>query len=349
MIWLSEWKAHRQAEDSEKRKRAEELHRWKTEASRVDPSNTPSEIAGAAKNDSSSCKVPRPNRETSSRPSAPQEYTVLEDKYNHLHYRYNMLQKAHKDTLEKYRSSSKSCKLWEKHSEELDQQVQARGLKIKKLEAKLAVFSARSQGVPPNGLGSSPPGNGSNPQSNMEMVEPISKEDKGLPIADTTQSCSTEDDSSRGAPDVTAQAGKAPDDTALADITSDLPPLPLDQTRPVEDDPAIETEQSSDAPIVVSERCLRKRKIGDDTAEGGPPQTRIKTEDGSDPILTNEQHCFAPHESIDFDDEERRVETPRKPREPVPPHSPTRIVTHAPSTDATGTSKHLGMPSTDPS
>ena len=89
-----------------------------------------------------------------------------------------------------------------------------------------------------------------------------------------------------------------------------LPPLPVTDGSKVADAP-IKDEPSSDAPVVVSERPVRRRNEGNSSLKD-PAVTRVKIEEGSDPAVTDEQCNFVPHESIDFDDGEDSLSTPRR-------------------------------------
>ncbi|KAK4219662.1 DNA repair protein endonuclease SAE2/CtIP C-terminus-domain-containing protein [Rhypophila decipiens] len=96
-----------------------------------------------------------------------------------------------------------------------------------------------------------------------------------------------------------------------AEESDELPRLP---TQPVEENIArIKQEPSSDRPIVVSERALRKRK-NVNHGSGMPPARRLKTEHNgsSDPVITGTAAAFSPHSSIDLDGEQGEVMTPRK-------------------------------------
>ncbi|KAL2196102.1 DNA repair protein endonuclease SAE2/CtIP C-terminus-domain-containing protein [Corynascus similis CBS 632.67] len=99
-----------------------------------------------------------------------------------------------------------------------------------------------------------------------------------------------------------------------SDSAARLPTIPPNMI--VEPDIAIKEEPSSDAPVIVSERCVRKRKYADDNTAMAAPPRRIKSEQStsSDPVITGEVPVFCPHESIDLDEEERWIPTPRKPR-----------------------------------
>ncbi|UKZ91132.1 uncharacterized protein TrAFT101_006127 [Trichoderma asperellum] len=92
--------------------------------------------------------------------------------------------------------------------------------------------------------------------------------------------------------------------------TEDLPPLPApsDDQDPVD----IKQEPSSDLPVVVSERSLKRRRVEDDTCTIATVP-RIKAEpNNSSPITASEHYQFNIQESIDLDDIAQRITTPRK-------------------------------------
>ncbi|KAL2261829.1 hypothetical protein VTK26DRAFT_3213 [Humicola hyalothermophila] len=78
----------------------------------------------------------------------------------------------------------------------------------------------------------------------------------------------------------------------------------------------VKQEPSSDVPVVVSERSLRKRKHQDEDTDAPGTSHRIKREQNtsSDPIITAEIPIFRPHESMDFDEDAYGTPTPRKQR-----------------------------------
>ena len=96
-----------------------------------------------------------------------------------------------------------------------------------------------------------------------------------------------------------------------------FPPLPpLRHTSPGLQDISIKPEPSSDEPVVVSERVVRKRRH-DSEDDMPPPRTRIKKETtslSSDPVLTEEHVTFQPHESLDLDEGNVGLPTPKKQR-----------------------------------
>lgn len=120
------------------------------------------------------------------------------------------------------------------------------------------------------------------------------------------------------------------DNTAADEL--DLPPHP----KPAAESPLmiVNAEPSSDVPVVISARTLRKRKYDRDEAENTRVQ-RIKLEHSSSsgPEVVAEANHLSPAESIDFD-EEVHVPTPRKRR--------ARLYTDS---EGTPLPKTAGMPS----
>lgn len=92
-----------------------------------------------------------------------------------------------------------------------------------------------------------------------------------------------------------------------------LPDLPRQENLPVEAE--IKKEPSSDIPVVVSERSVRKRKrLG--TGDQQPSPARLKHEDDeSDPLVTADLCDFSPATSVDLDESGTRLDTPRKHRQ----------------------------------
>lgn len=92
--------------------------------------------------------------------------------------------------------------------------------------------------------------------------------------------------------------------------SEDLPPL----TKNGQDqDPVfIKPEPSSDLPVVVSERKVKKRRV-EDAGYTSATTPRIKAEpDDSSPIAASEHYQFNIQESIDLDDIAQKITTPRK-------------------------------------
>ncbi|KAJ9156546.1 SAE2-domain-containing protein [Pleurostoma richardsiae] len=75
----------------------------------------------------------------------------------------------------------------------------------------------------------------------------------------------------------------------------------------------VKEEPSSDGPVFVSERLVRKRKRDEDSGRDNIPTMKSES-DGSDPMFTAETYHFSPHESIDLETAALHIITPRKRR-----------------------------------
>ncbi|KAK7402765.1 hypothetical protein QQX98_011474 [Neonectria punicea] len=93
----------------------------------------------------------------------------------------------------------------------------------------------------------------------------------------------------------------------------DLPELP---TQNEVDDVQIKNEPSSDLPVVVSERAVRKRKRdGPEPTESPLRKVKHELSIGSSPILSMREDATDLQESIDLGDVAQRISTPRKRKE----------------------------------
>ncbi|POR39303.1 Uncharacterized protein TPAR_00482 [Tolypocladium paradoxum] len=122
-------------------------------------------------------------------------------------------------------------------------------------------------------------------------------------------------------PPITAMTTTANEERMVSNMPSDstqgetedgseeqLPQLRVDDLVPVKQEP------SSDAPVVVSERAVKKRKC-----ESGPDATepRLKADPGDDssPVVPTGRYASNTQESLDLGDIEQRMTTPRKRKE----------------------------------
>lgn len=98
-------------------------------------------------------------------------------------------------------------------------------------------------------------------------------------------------------------------------VTQDTVLLPhLPRNASLSGDVVIKDEPSSDGPIIVSERSVRKR-MRDDPASEAPTARRVKSEHtSSDPVFMRESRGFSPQESIDLDNGQDPMTTPKKRR-----------------------------------
>ncbi|KJZ76847.1 hypothetical protein HIM_03724 [Hirsutella minnesotensis 3608] len=97
-----------------------------------------------------------------------------------------------------------------------------------------------------------------------------------------------------------------------------LPTLPRD--GPGEEN-SIKNEPSSDTPVFVSERAVRKRKRDDDSLpEAITPRPKVEPEGDSSPILSMIRFASASQENVDLGNIAKKIMTPRKQKETPQPH-----------------------------
>lgn len=102
------------------------------------------------------------------------------------------------------------------------------------------------------------------------------------------------------------------DSTQGESEANDLPSLSTTAEAP--SDPLVKNEPSSDSPVVVSERPVKKRRSGDGTT-GTRPLVRVKEESEQNSTrVIGESRLAASQESIDLGNT-THMTTPRKPRE----------------------------------
>ncbi|KAI1662776.1 SAE2-domain-containing protein [Daldinia decipiens] len=265
-----------------------------------------------------------------------EEYLKLNGNYTKLHEKYLELEDAHAKLNQRLRDKTKAYNQWMDHANQLDELCKKRSRIIKKLEAKLDAGAAATSGprdgsfssdvsVPPTNtdqvaaresIGSDVPD-----QPRYTRLDPLLKETPLIwPPTNVDENGS--DSPRRVSPPEAMRIKTASHISPEKNITTgsescvstvegesyQLPPFPKHRnTNPRE--VLIKTEPSSDPPVIVSERCVRKRKHDDRQTEN---VTKVKTEDSSDPLIMDERQHFMPHESIDFDAEGGRVITPRK-------------------------------------
>ncbi|KAI3322438.1 SAE2-domain-containing protein [Xylariaceae sp. AK1471] len=253
------------------------------------------------------------------------ELLHADKKHGKLHGKYLDLQDALDKSRQLLRERTAAYHQWVNHAEQLKEQSMKRARRIKKLEAKLAEASQESLNL----SFSSDAGDVGvvDEPATLTPIHPYQRNESIAPIPDLVmipqyrpRASALIDDVSKSRSPVIAR--NLPEtshssliletgDSQRMNKTSCLPPLP--QTcKSTEEEIQIKAEPSSDTPVVVSERCVRKRKnIGNDK-EDTPAYTKVKIEHNPEPMASNERRLFAPHESIDFDAESPRVRTPKK-------------------------------------
>ncbi|KAI1650104.1 SAE2-domain-containing protein [Daldinia loculata] len=265
-----------------------------------------------------------------------EEYLKLNGNYTKLHEKYLELEDAHVKLNQRLRDKTKAYNQWMDHANQLDELCKKRSRIIKKLEAKLDAAAAAASGPLDGSFSSDTPV----PPTNKDQVaarESIDSDVPGQPrstrpdpllketplIWPPTNVDENGSDSPRRvsplepmrirtasqiSPEKNITTGSESCVSTVDGESYTLPPFPQHRdTNPRE--VLIKTEPSSDPPVIISERCVRKRKHDDGQTEN---VSKVKTEDSSDPLIMDERQHFMPHESIDFDAEGGRVVTPRK-------------------------------------
>ncbi|KAI0538190.1 DNA repair protein endonuclease SAE2/CtIP C-terminus-domain-containing protein [Xylaria digitata] len=254
------------------------------------------------------------------------EFLRVDKKYAKLYDKYLNLRDALSKSSDLVRERTTMYQQWVDHAKQLGEQSQKRAQRIKKLEAKLAEMcheplnlsfssdvwgvemaaeSASSTPIPPNQceqfdiatptlvpVPQNRPGASARIDDAGRPKSPL----KSRSVPEVSQS-----DLDLGTPDLPKTNGIAPC----------LPPLPQNR-EPVVGGQHIKSEPSSDTPVVVSERCIRKRKYHGGDEKDVPTSIKLKIEHSPEPQSTDEAQDFTPPDSIDFDTGSRRVETPRK-------------------------------------
>ncbi|KAI0185153.1 DNA repair protein endonuclease SAE2/CtIP C-terminus-domain-containing protein [Xylaria flabelliformis] len=255
-------------------------------------------------------------------PELKAEFLRMEKKHAKLHNKFLDLQAALNKSNELVRERTATYHHWVDHAKQLNEQSLKRSRKIKKLEAKLAEISQE-----PFNLCSSSDAGDVEVGAEPTIVAPIqsdqprqSNRSKQALIHQTRVLPRIEDDSIARSPSLSRnifesdRSGLTSEMNHLRKTNESLPCLPpLPPSHEFTDDELhIKAEPSSDTPVVVSERCVRKRKNANSDEEGIPASSRVKTEHSPEPQSIGERRNFAPEESIDFDTDYRAVETPRK-------------------------------------
>jgi hypothetical protein len=241
-----------------------------------------------------------------------------EKEYAKLAMRYTALEQRHDETQRSARRYRESRDNWMRYAESLE-------VKVKKMKRKppprhekaddrtavpISATAQRAQAA----TGSSLSGQTALESDTSPTPEPLASSrprvnaaEEPLNRAETTPASPTVMPSHIG--------GSAEEETEdEGEGAAELPPIPPDMAT---DFPTtIKQEPSSDLPVVVSERTIRKRKHPEDHVGTPTPARRIKSEQStsSDPVVTGEAAVFCPHESIDLDDEENGMPTPRRQR-----------------------------------
>ncbi|KAI1492551.1 DNA repair protein endonuclease SAE2/CtIP C-terminus-domain-containing protein [Biscogniauxia mediterranea] len=261
------------------------------------------------------------------------EYWKLESNYAKLHDKYKELEDAHAESTRLLRERTTVYHQWVNHAKKLNEQAQNRSRKIKKLEAKLAEvtrnplllsFDSDTENVQPTEQRersifkktfSEVSGD-----ITLARLDNVSRSPSALPppLGNNDREPRSSTEISRVSIPMAIKSREARNDRQQINDQEDeeeddeAPSLPpLLRNKSVSSQVFIKSEPSSDTPVVVSERSLRKRKHGDDEPATAVP-SRVKTEHSSDPLIFDEQRRFSASESVDFDFVGQNIQTPRK-------------------------------------
>ncbi|KAK8138826.1 DNA repair protein/CtIP [Apiospora sp. TS-2023a] len=242
------------------------------------------------------------------------EYGALDGKYRKLRSQTADLVQANETLQSELRERTKTTHSWKEYATRQKECAEKRKGLIKRLKEELA---AATNNVSLDSSFTSD----TNPNSPNPQVSDAVEAQGALRTRDTPslEPLAQNDDSA------VLQHGKSPNELDEEDKTPNgcgdgqaveeptLPPIPLTHDSEVADAP-IKDEPSSDIPVVVSERPVRRRRNEGNSSLKYPASTRVKNEEGSDPAITDDQRNFVPHESIDFDDGEESLSTPKRSR-----------------------------------
>ncbi|KAI1467880.1 SAE2-domain-containing protein [Daldinia caldariorum] len=264
-----------------------------------------------------------------------EEYIKLNGNYTKLHAKYLELEDAHSKLNQRLREKTKAYNQWMDHANQLDELCKKRSRIIKKLEAKLDSAAAVASGPFDESFSSDTPvpplrkpqvaaresvdSDVHDDQGATRFTPSLERAPPGQPTAikvgrnrnNSPDRVSSEPIRAKTVSRVSPERNTTTvSESCISTVDGEsyqLPPLPQNRDTNAAE-ALIKTEPSSDPPVIVSERCVRKRKHDDRTEN----ITNIKTEDSFDPLVIDERPHFMPQESIDFDADGVRVVTPRK-------------------------------------
>lgn len=242
------------------------------------------------------------------------EYGILDGKYKKLRSQTADLVQANEKLQSELRERTKTTHSWKEYATKQQECAEKRKSQIKRLKEELATST--------NSITLS--------SSFTSDTNPNSPNPQAPGVAEANDALHARNFSSNTTPasvniGTLLQSDKSPVGLNGDNDTSDdqycgqtaeepmLPPMSNSHISKIPDVP-VKDEPSSDTPVVVSERPVRKRRREDDCSVKGSAVARVKTEVGSDPAVTDDQHHFMPHESIDFDDARNPLSTPGRHR-----------------------------------
>ncbi|KAK7908242.1 hypothetical protein PG985_015545 [Apiospora marii] len=221
------------------------------------------------------------------------EYGVLDGKYRKLRSQTADLVQANETLQSELRERTKTTHSWKEYATKQKECAEKRKGLIKRLKGELAaatnnvaLYSSFTSDTNPNSPDPQVPdveAQGALCTSHLPSVEPLAQNDGSALLQ-----CGKSPNGLDGENDT-------PSDRADGQVAEEpvLPPLPVTHGSKVADAP-IKDEPSSDTPVVVSERPVRRRRNEGNSSLKGLAVTRLKIEEGSDPAITDEQRNFIP-------------------------------------------------------
>ncbi|KAI2640008.1 DNA repair protein endonuclease SAE2/CtIP C-terminus-domain-containing protein [Xylaria nigripes] len=253
------------------------------------------------------------------------EFLRVDQSYEKLRSTCLDLQDALHQSTQLLRQRTISCDQWIEHAKQLNEQSLKRARKIKRLEAKLVEMTQD-----PLNVSLSPVAGDVKVAESIEGIPIAHRQHEEIDISlsglvenpqnqlsnSTGMGVSRNSESPLLGHDFlelsrSASALETSDSQSTRGTASRLPPLSQKRLS-TEESLNIKSEPSSDTPVVVSERPVRKRKYTDVDIGNIEVYTRVKTEPSPEPQVTGARRHFSSHESIDFDLEGHRVQTPKK-------------------------------------
>lgn len=264
-----------------------------------------------------------PNKPAASRPANPPasltaEAVDYEKEFNKLHAKYHILENSRDRYKSVLRQRIEQIDKWAEASDKQKTIIERLRKRLAKYQAKVASevdANTASVGTPTDDehleISVDEP-NRPSPNPSLEcQINAVPDSSRQLTVSKyaktEAESCSREPGTLIGQ----ELEVSTPEDDPVAEPV-ELPKLPENQEH--SSTIALKVELSSDGPVFVSERPVRKRKRdGGDEAKNKHVQ-KIKSESSSSgPECTGEIHRFAPTESFDFE-EDVHVPTPKKRR-----------------------------------
>ncbi|KAH6986143.1 DNA repair protein endonuclease SAE2/CtIP C-terminus-domain-containing protein [Ilyonectria sp. MPI-CAGE-AT-0026] len=222
--------------------------------------------------------------------------------------KFNALSENFKKAKDALRKRKDERDKWVEHSMLLEKKIRAaeeeHGIRIIDRSSK----SGRASTNPDTGGGA----NNTSPNTSFTSDAGLEQADLELPPL-AAASLGSEHDSATAFTKAANPQSESTQGGSDARESDDLPDLPAQSGV---DDVIVKEEPSSDLPVVVAERAVRKRKRDEPEPTDSPiRKVKLELSDGSSPILSVGQNFSDLQDGIDLGDVVQRMLTPRKRKE----------------------------------